>query len=232
MEADEIPLYPVAELARYLQLAPSTVDYWWRRGGRTQHAVHGLLSFEELISLLFVRELRARGVRFKDIFAAETDLQRRIGQQHPFAWQPLWVEGRDVLVPIAGSDSYLSPNRGGQATLPSVARPERVAVVGTADDHVEAATGGGAPLTDLIQPVLAQVEYTAERAIAWHPAPHIVARPAVQFGLPCVEGSRLPTRTVLRSITAGDSPEEVARAYGISLQSVQAVVGWEQSLAA
>ena len=232
MEADEIPLYPVAELARYLRLAPSTVDYWWRRGGRTQHAPHGLLSFDELISLLFVRELRARGVRFKDIFAAEMDLQHRIGQQHPFAWQPLWSEGRDVLVPIAGTESFLSPNRGGQATLPSVARPGRVVLAGTAISLGESVVQGDASLTELAQPVLAEIEYLDERALAWHPASLVVARPAVQFGLPCVEGSRLPTRTVVRSVAAGDSVGEVAAAYGISVQSVEAAIGWEQSLAA
>jgi uncharacterized protein (DUF433 family) len=210
-----VPLYMQSDLARYLGLPISTVASWRSRGGRVPHQRGALLSFEELISLLFVRELLRRHVRLKNVFLAERDLQQRLGRAHPFALERLWVEGGDVLVRVSEPvEGFLAANRAGQATLPSLVEPKRV------------------ELPELVRPLRQEVDYSEGNATAWRPAPHIVARPAVQFGLPCVEGSRLPTRTLLRAVAAGDRVDDVAAAYGVDVQDVEAAVGWEQSLAA
>jgi uncharacterized protein (DUF433 family) len=216
MESEEVPLYPTDELARYLRMPPSTVRRWLSRGGRVHREANQLLSFEELISLLFVGELRLRHrVAFKDIFLAEKDLRSRIGRDHPFAWETLWTAGKDVLVRVPGSPAnYVAANRLGQETLPNWAEVREVEVPA------------------LLLPLRVQIGYEDERAAVWRPAPHVTARPAVQYGLPCVDGSRLPTRTIARAVTAGDTPETVAVAYGVSLDGVRAAVGWEESLAA
>lgn len=214
MEPDLIPLYVQADLARYLRLPASTIAYWRSRGRRAPHAHGALLSFEELISLLFVRELRDHKVSFKDIFLAERDLTRRLEKEHPFAWEPLWVEGRDILVKTNEPEGYLSPNRAGQQTLPDLVEPQPVR------------------LSDILEPLRAEVDYAGRKAVAWRPALHVVARPAVQFGLPCLESTRIPTRTLLRAVLSGDPIEEVAGAYGVPVVQIQAAVGWERTLAA
>jgi uncharacterized protein (DUF433 family) len=216
MRSEEVPLYPVQELARYLRMPPSTVRNWLRRGGRVQRAPNMLLSFEELVSLLFVRELRVRHeVKFKDIVMAERDLQVRLGREHPFAWDTLWTAGKDVLIKVPGNPAnYVAANRWGQETLPDWTEVREVQVPA------------------LLDSLRSQIDYHEFRAAVWRPAPHITARPAVQYGLPCVDGTRLPTRTVVGAIEAGDTPETVAAAYGASLDGIRAAVGWEHSLAA
>jgi uncharacterized protein (DUF433 family) len=216
MEPEEVALYPTDELAYYLRMPPSTVRNWLTRGGRIRREPAQLLTFEELISLLFVGELRHRyKVKFKDIVRAEQDLRVRIGKEHPFAWERLWTLGKDVVVMVPGEpETFIAASRLGQATLPNWAEPQEVAV------------------PTLVAPLRDQVGYHEQRAAVWRPAEHVTARPAVQFGVPCVDGSRLPTRTVIRAVQAGDTPEQVAAAYGASPEGVRAAVGWELSLAA
>lgn len=217
MDAEEFALYPAQELARYLRMPASTVRYWLSRGGRIQREPAQLLSFEELISLLFVRELRVgHNVPFKEIARSERDLRARLGKEHPFAWEQLWTAGRDVMVRLPDQpDSYVATNRLGQVSLPRWVEAHKVEVPA------------------LLQPLRAQVEYRDDgRAFSWRPSPHVIARPAVQFGLPCVDGTRLPTKTVLRAVTAGDTVEQIAFAYGADLDGIRAAVEWEQSLAA
>ena len=216
MQPEEVALYPTDELAHYLRMPTSTVRNWLTRGGRLKREHAQLLTFEELISLLFVGELRHRhNVKFKEIIRAEQDLRARIGKEHPFAWERLWTAGGDVMVRVPGEpETFIAASRLGQTTLPNWVEPREVAVPA------------------LVAPLRDQVGYHEERAAVWRPAPHVTARPAVQFGVPCVDGSRLPTRTVIRAVEAGDTPEEVAAAYGASPDGVRAAVGWELSLLA
>ena len=47
-------------------------------------------------------------------------------------------------------------------------------------------------------------------------APRINVDSEVHFGKPVIEGTRVPVAVVVGAIAAGDSPEEVAREYGIT----------------
>jgi uncharacterized protein (DUF433 family) len=47
-------------------------------------------------------------------------------------------------------------------------------------------------------------------------------------GRPVIEGTRVPVRTVLGSLAAGDSPERIAEAYGISVEDVRAAVAFAE----
>ena len=74
------------------------------------------------------------------------------------------------------------------------------------------------------------------RSVMNHVSPEpfagVVLEPQVQFGAPCVKGTRIPTRTIFGMIEAGDSPEWVAEAYEISTSEVQAAYDWESLLRA
>lgn len=57
-------------------------------------------------------------------------------------------------------------------------------------------------------------------------APRIAVDPEVRFGKPVIEGTRVPVAIVVGAVAAGDTPEEVAREYGISVEDVRAALGY------
>jgi uncharacterized protein (DUF433 family) len=57
-------------------------------------------------------------------------------------------------------------------------------------------------------------------------APRISVDPAVCFGKPVIEGSRVPVSVVVGSIAAGDSFENVAREYGLTLDDIRAALSY------
>ena len=77
-----VGLYSQTDAARYSSVPLSTVRRWLAR----PHAVVAdeLVSFDEFVTMLFVRQLRKHQVQLKDILAAERDLRERTGQEHPF----------------------------------------------------------------------------------------------------------------------------------------------------
>ncbi len=73
---------------------------------------------------------------------------------------------------------------------------------------------------------------TSHMAISWEPLNGIVLEPQIQFGAPCIKGTRIPTRTLFGMVEAGDSKAWVAQAFGISQNAVQVACDWETRLQA
>ena len=67
-------------------------------------------------------------------------------------------------------------------------------------------------------------------AVSWEASDGVVLEPDIQFGAPCIKGTRIPTRTIVGMVEAGDSPLWIAQAYGISSKEVQAALDWESRL--
>jgi uncharacterized protein (DUF433 family) len=53
---------------------------------------------------------------------------------------------------------------------------------------------------------------------------YVVIQPGVQSGLPTIKNTRITAGAILGWLRQGDSPEEVAHGYGISLAAVQEVI--------
>ena len=213
-ELEDLGQYSQTEAARYSRIPLSTVHRWF---ARRYGVLRGeLISFDEFVSLLFVRELRDRWrVPLREILEAERDLRDRTGEAHPFAHEALWVAGRDVLVRVrADSEGFMSANRRGQLLIPGVAEAHRV------------------QLPELVGNVRDQLGYEHGRAVRWQPIERVVARPAVQFGMTCIEGTRTTTRTVYEAVEAGDSPELLSRLFRVSVHDIEQAVEWERRLAA
>lgn len=209
----DMGLYSQTEAAHYSAIPLSTVHRWLARRHPTDR--DELVGFDEFISMLFVRRLRDRGVGLKDILTAETDLRERTGHRHPFVHETLWVAGRDVLVRVEhAADAYMSVNRRGQLAIPGVAEAERV------------------ELPSLVADVRGRLSYDHGRVAAWRPIERIAARPAVQFGLTCIEGTRLTTRAIFEASEAGDDPALVARLFEVTESDVKQAIEWERQLAA
>lgn len=207
----DLGLYSIADAVRYSRIPTATVRRWLEREGRGASWRDQLVSFDELVSLLFVREFRQRGVRLREVIAAERDLRERTAWRHPFVHEGLWTAGGDVMVRI--SDQYLAANRRGQVALPII-EAKRV------------------QLRHLVSDVRGQLSYDAQRVAAWRPVDHVVARPATQFGLTCIEGTRVPTRSISEAVSGGDRPVELAQLYEVPETFIERAVEWELELAA
>lgn len=57
-------------------------------------------------------------------------------------------------------------------------------------------------------------------------APRIAVDPEVRFGKPVIEGTRVPVAIVVGAVAAGDTLEDVAHEYGISVEDVRAALGY------
>lgn len=212
VEAWDVGLYSLTDAVQYSGIPMRTVARWL--DPRPHRVTDDLVTFDEFVTLLFVRQLRKR-VHLKDTREAERDLQERTGHRHPFVHETLWVAGRDVMVRVKDSpDSFLSANRRGQLAMPGIIEAERV------------------DLPNLVADVRGQLGYEDGRVSVWRPVERIAARPAVQYGLTCVDGTRLTTRTIYDVAEAGDEPASIARLFEVTETDVAQAIEWERALAA
>jgi uncharacterized protein (DUF433 family) len=86
-------------------------------------------------------------------------------------------------------------------------------------------------LTEYLIPV-SGLEFVRNVAQTWEPRKLIMLDPRVQFGAPCVKGTRIPTRAIRGMIEGGDPRELVLRAYEITDDELDAALAWEEQLAA
>ena len=54
--------------------------------------------------------------------------------------------------------------------------------------------------------------------------------PGIQFGAPCLKGTRILTRTISGMLEAGDSVKWLMKSFGLSLAEVDAARDWESRL--
>ena len=215
-----VGIYDVPETARYLKAATyGEVVYgvtsaklirWIRRGIASPDLVdlHGnelLIAFEDLISIRVIAALRAAGVRWSEIERTEQWLRARIGTSRPFATEFLWTGQGEVF--IDWTQRLLSASRNGQLAL------------GLLKDYL-------IPIHGLM--------FSEETRVAtsWEPLEGIVLEPQIQFGSPCIKGTRIPTRTIAGMIEAGDSVDWVVDVYDLTIDEVNAACEWESRLSA
>jgi len=67
-------------------------------------------------------------------------------------------------------------------------------------------------------------------ASSWEPCEGILLHPLVQFGAPCIKGTRVPARTIWGMINGGDSIELVAQSYGLEEKQIEEALEWERAL--
>ena len=211
-------IYDPPEAARYLKASTDaagilTLDStklirWIRRGLASQDLAdlsgHELLiDFEDLVSMRVIAALRVAGVSWSEIRRTNRWLRDEMGVERPFATELLWL-GQGQLF-SEWTRQLVSASRHGQMAL------------------------------DLLWQYLIPVhglmfDEASGLASSWEPFEGIVLEPRVQFGAPCIKGTRIPTRAVAGMIEAGDAESWVADAYGLSLDEVQAARDWESRL--
>ncbi len=213
-------IYDVPEAARYLKAVPyGSVIYavsstrllnWIRRGVASRdlvqvHGVEMVIDFEDLISMRVIASLRAAGVGWMEIHRTRKWLQDVVGAQCPFATEYMWTGQGQIFVDW--TERLISASRHGQMAL------------GMLKEYL-------IPIHGL------EFDNDTHVATSWEPVDGVVLQPRIQFGAPCIKGTRIPTRTISGMVEAGDSVDWLAAAYGISSDDVNAACEWETRLQA
>ncbi len=209
-------IYEAPEAASYLRasmvLTPlnvtSTKLIRWIRLGLTLPALTEipgrelLITFEDLISMRVIAALRAAGVSFRRIYEAELWLRRVTGHQRPFATELLWTERSDVFTELR--NELIAASRSGQYAMDI--------------------------LRDYLIPIHGLTFNESRVAASWEPSTDILLHPLIQFGAPCIKGTRVPTRSIWGMVKAGDTIELVTRSYGLEEDDVRKAVEWEDTV--
>ena len=200
-----VGLYTVPDAGRLTRIHRNTVGTWVRLGfvEAERGAAQPLLTFEDLISLRVVGKLRAAGVELTTIKNAEHQLARLWGIAKPFA------AGRFRT-------AY-------GAIITALSEGERPVAVDATFQEI---------LIELIQKELKDVSYDegTGRARLWRAYQHVALRPDLQFGQPCIEGTRVTTMTVVQFVGGGETFEELAIDLGVEVPKLQAAVRYEELL--
>lgn len=164
-----------------------------------------LVSFVNLISMRMVAVLRSRGVKLKEIKTTETWLEKEFGIVYPLASKGLWT--CDSHIYIKFKENLLAASKYGQKAM------------------------------DFIRDWLSEVELDMtfdmdDVANSWTPYQGISINPIIQFGEPCISGTRIPTSSIWSNRIAGDSPETIAKAHDIDGALVVNAIDWEKRLVA
>jgi uncharacterized protein (DUF433 family) len=183
---------------------------WIRRGLEWDEAAradarHSAIDFTGLIRLRMIVIMRSRGLPFKAIREAEVVARQLTGSQQPFVTEDMWTSSSDIFVQAANT--------------------------------LFAASRGPQPAMDFLREYLEPVHHglifgPGEKVSKWRPAPGVLIDPRVQFGAPCIEGTRIQTEVIGSLHLAGDSAEALAELYGRPLKDIEAAIAWEQRLAA
>ena len=211
-------IYDIPEAARYLKAAthgdsiypvsPAKLIRWIRRGLASLELVdlsglELLIAFEDLVSMRVIAALRSASVSWPEIYKTENWLRAETGVQRPFATELIWTGQGQVFTEWTGR--LLSASRHGQLAL-ELLRKYLIPVHGLIFDD-----------SSLV-------------ATSWEPVSGVILEPRVQFGTPCIKGTRIPTRTISGMVEAGDTVRWITAAYDLSSNEVQAACDWESRI--
>lgn len=198
--------YFVPDVARLLGVSPSMVRGWVLRGlagDAVNLNLHGhnriILDFDDLITLRVVHRLREeKGFSLQRIRSAHDRWSDRLSNPHPFATNKVWADEADFVLDEADThmESGTKPN---QFVIPEIART-------------------------LLQDVT--FDEASGRALQWHPVRTVALDPAVQLGTPCVNGTRVPARTITAMVNAGDPVNLIARDFELHPNEVREAAEW------
>lgn len=213
-------IYEVPEAARYIAttttiLAPplrhitSRNLLSWIRAGLSLPSLASVpsrqmvIAFEDVISMRIIALLRAAGISFRKIRQAERYLRELTGHPRPFATEQVWIGHTHIFSEF--------------------------------EAYVIAASKSGQIAMDFIKDDLRSVHglsFNANHvASSWTPYRDVLLCPTIQFGRPCIDRTRIPTRTVAAMARAGDSIEFIAESYQLATGELEHAIEWEESLA-
>lgn len=216
--APEAALYLTATLKRdvYIErpkypIHSRNLIHWIRVGLMSPELINVpgrelLLCFEDLISMRVIAILRALGVSWKKIHRAEDWLRQKTGYARPFAIERVWTETTDVFAEF--HEGFVAASRGGQ-----------LAFIEMLGQYLQS-----------VQDMIFISHNGVNVAYSWIPHDDVMMNPRIQFGEPCIKGTRIRTRIIWQLLKGGDNIYYLMRAFKLSEQQIEHVLEWENRL--
>jgi uncharacterized protein (DUF433 family) len=216
------PAYGIADAARYIHMPAATLRSWvlgrtYPRGGGTA-AFEPLiqlpgrdghrLSFNNLVEAHVLRALRtSHGVRIDAVRPAIAYAEQTLGIKRLLVSEQLLTAGGDVFLDRFGQLINLS--KSGQLALRRLL-----------EAHLRRVERDHHDLPIRLFPFLGS-DMSDSRSI--------VIDPRVSFGRPTLAGSGVSTEALIGRIDAGESIEELARDYDLTVPQVEAAILYEKA---
>ncbi len=216
-----VGVFTVPEAARLTRLPAARVRRWvFGHGGKPAPLVRELppqdgqdaLGFLNLVEVLFLAELRKKGLRWSTIRRGAELARRVLGDDHPLATGAFHTDGqRGFWLELAGET--------GDRCL------------------IDLVDGNGAMLEVLEQSFRRFVEFDApgDRASLWQPDPdlaRVVVDPTRRFGQPIDRESGVPTEVLASALRAeGGDAGRVARWWDVPAEAVRQAAAFEERFA-
>jgi len=201
-------IYDAREIAFLLGTKFETIVRWAMSDQRglppiVQPYSESYFTFEDLVSFAVALNLRQRGVVEMDLRNGIEALRRQMDMSRPLANQvvldKIATSGSSLLLKYG--DEWIDLGRGGQGTFKSVIR---VYLRGVSFNQVGIAH-------------------------KWNAAVGVVIDPAIQAGSPCIDGTRIPTSTILE-LLEDESLGDIAEEFDLTTEQVEAARDFEVNL--
>ncbi|MGI9037679.1 MAG: DUF433 domain-containing protein [Gemmatimonadota bacterium] len=172
------------------------------------------LSFLELMELrVVIGLLDYPQISLQKIRRAADEASDLLDTRHPFASRRIFTDGQEIL-------AALDPGSASQSDLLELTHPSRSQIVAGM----------------LMQPILDEIDYSEETAMAEMWWPHsrsvpIVLNPRVMFGAPTIVGTRITT-SVLGRLAEFDTADEISTVYDLPAETVRLAAEFEATLRA
>src|SRR5660398_66610 len=190
------PIYIVSDVARFSRASTSKISRWLEGYAVSGHEYEPFLqtppercrdrpalTFENLIEVSLVTELRRRGISLQTIRQAHKIAGEEFGT-YPFARRQIFVSGKDIFM-------------------------EASEYVRKEAEHLATLTRGGQRASELIlSKYLTQIDWRDGWPAEWHPWESVGLNPEAVFGLPSVKGVR--TEILRNRFLANESAEFIA----------------------
>jgi uncharacterized protein (DUF433 family) len=169
-----------------------------------------VLTFLDLVELMFIRGLRATGRSFPMIHDAHRVLSRLLENEHPFALKGCFSDPGGIYALLEKE--------------------------GKADLLIELRGAGQIAMWPTLRGYLHQLDFDLDNlAERWYPAGRaspVVVDPRISFGAPVIAGTRVETAVIAELYQGDDSIDELAWLYDLKPAQIRAAVDYERSLAA
>ena len=201
-------IYDAQEISFLLGTKPEKIIRWAMPDQRGLPPIvvpysESYFTFEDLVSFAVALNLDHRGVVDRDLRNGVEALRRHTNSFRPLANQSVLnqiaTSGSSFL--LQRGDEWIDLGRGGQGTFESVVR---IYLIGITFDQVGIAN-------------------------KWIAASGVVIDPKIQAGSPCIQGTRVPTSTVL-DLLENESIEDVAHELELTNQQIEAARDFQRSL--
>lgn len=214
-------MYSEAEAARLLRLAPATLHYWLEGGtrrGRTYSPIirqsptgSRIVTWAEFVEAGMLRQYRRDlQVPMVELRAFIDSLRQRLGVPYPLAHSRPYVSGKDLVM-----KSQVETQLGAEFAL----------VAEVSNQYV---------LSAAASEFFRRVTWAGDDPASWRPDDRpdslVIIDPEVRFGKPSVGG--ISTSVLWEQFEGGETNEDLADTYSLSIEQVQWALGYEATPAA